>query len=375
VISGFLLESEFNENGQDAVERRMINQSIVPSMAGNVPGLAYPDGLFTTDHVGAGQSLFDNGVYNLGVTPIGNDVGRGGPDAFGWPLSLAAMMLKQLGGADFLPGNPLSTFTCSSSPCDPIADNTGGLFEETAQDQQINPGFETEATASQIPRTDLGFDYLAPFTNDINVGDSQPEIDEVFSGLNTLTDTAMLEGFLDTLGPFNPAGVLNEGLNLGESALMGSWPIVNRVSRAGSMKAPQLREIELTGPYFHTGGYATLEQVVDFYDRGGNVRRTATGDTSGFGDNSSNFDADVMKIGLSSAEKAALVAFLKSLTDDRVRYEKAPFDHPSLKVPSGHKGDNVTVSTTDGVKAVDELVVIPAVGAAGIATPIKPFLQ
>ena len=82
-----------------------------------------------------------------------------------------------------------------------------------------------------------------------------------------------------------------------------------------------------------------------------------------------------MRLGLSDAEQAALVAFLKTLTDDRVRYERAPFDHPSLKVPHGHKGDNLTVQTTDGVKAIDEFKTLPAVGAAGLATPIKPFQQ
>ena len=143
----------------------------------------------------------------------------------------------------------------------------------------------------------------------------------------------------------------------------------------GSFKTPTLRNIELTGPYFHNGGYATLEQVVDFYNRGGNKRSTANGDTTGYGGNTSNFDSDVMRLGLSDAEKAALVAFLKSLTDERVRYEKAPFDHPSLKVPNGHKGDNVTVQSPDGKKAIDELMTLPAVGAAGIAAPIKPFQQ
>jgi cytochrome c peroxidase len=143
----------------------------------------------------------------------------------------------------------------------------------------------------------------------------------------------------------------------------------------GSFKTPTLRNVELTGPYFHNGSYGTLEQVIDFYNRGGNVHRTSNGDTSAYGKNSSNFDADVMALGLTDAEKAALVAFLKTLTDDRVRYEKAPFDHPALKVPHGHKGDNTTVSTTDGVKAIDEFLAVPAVGASGVTTPIKPFLQ
>jgi cytochrome c peroxidase len=143
----------------------------------------------------------------------------------------------------------------------------------------------------------------------------------------------------------------------------------------GSFKTPTLRNIELTGPYFHNGSYATLEQVVDFYNRGGNVRHASVGDTSAYGPNSSNFAAEVMPIGLTDTEKAALVAFLKTLTDDRVRYERAPFDHPALKIPHGAKGDNVTVQSTDGVKAIDEFLSVPAVGSAGLTTPIKPFLQ
>lgn len=34
---------------------------------------------------------------------------------------------------------------------------------------------------------------------------------------------------------------------------------------------------------------------------------------------------------------------MKSLTDDRVRYEKAPFDHPEISVPHGHDGDQASV--------------------------------
>ena len=45
----------------------------------------------------------DQGVYNIGVRPTGRDIGRGGNDAFGWPLSLAALTLKNIGGPDFEP--------------------------------------------------------------------------------------------------------------------------------------------------------------------------------------------------------------------------------------------------------------------------------
>ena len=265
VISGFLLESEMNENGQDGIERRIANQSIVPCPT---DGLAYPGGLESPGTgqgfgvcAGAAASYFDNGVYNLGVRPIDEDVGRGGNDAFGWPLSLAALMMKNLGGTAFEPGVPLPGF-------DPDLGFGGGLFEESSQDQQINPGVGGDPVTPMLPP------YLAPFANQINVGDSAPELDEVFSGLNTLTNIAMLEGFLDTLGPFNPAGVLNESLNMGDTTLMGTWPNVNRVGRMGSFKAPQLRNVELTGPYFHNGGKLTLRQVVDFYVRGGDFPMT-----------------------------------------------------------------------------------------------------
>ena len=49
------------------------------------------------------------------------------------------------------------------------------------------------------------------------------------------------------------------------------------------------------------------------------------------------------------AAKADLVAFLKALTDERVRIAAAPFDHPQIFVPNGHPGDRApSPSSTDG---------------------------
>ena len=379
VISGFLLESEMNENGQDGVERRIANQSIVPCPT---DGLAYPGGLeggtgqgFGTC-AGAAAAYFDNGIYNLGVRPISDDSGRGGNDAFGWPLSLSALMLKNLAGPAFEPGVPLPNF-------DPAAGFTGGLFEESSQDQQINPGVGGDPVdSSMLPA------YLGPFTNQINVGDSAPELDEVFSGLNTLTDIGMLEGFLDTLGPFNTAGVLNESLNMGDTTLMGTWPNVNRVGRMGSFKAPQLRNVELTGPYFHNGGKLTLRQVVDFYSRGGDFPLT----------NAAHRDFNMVNMNveaqsnLSEAEKVALVDFLLELTDERNRIDAAPFDHPQVIVPLDGAAPDNTLSRGAllvGCAAIPlepfgagrlacaggKFLNVPAVGAAGQGTPEPAFLN
>ena len=41
------------------------------------------------------------------------------------------------------------------------------------------------------------------------------------------------------------------------------------IARTGFFKAPQLRNVALTAPYFHNGSQLTLEQVVEFYNRGG----------------------------------------------------------------------------------------------------------
>ena len=86
-----------------------------------------------------------------------------------------------------------------------------------------------------------------------------------------------------------------------------------RITADGAFKTPGLRNIELTGPYFHNGGQLTLEQVVAFYNRGGDF----------YENNIDNVDIAIRNLGLSEEQKASLVAFMKSLTDDRVRFERA----------------------------------------------------
>ncbi|HEY5998837.1 MAG TPA: hypothetical protein VI078_05975, partial [bacterium] len=329
VISGFLLEAEINENGQDAVERRIVDQSIV---ANPLDGFAYPGATATglpgfSPWTGADSAFLDNGIYNLGVRPIAEDIGRGGNDAFGWPLSISTLMMKNLAGPAFEPGVPLPN-------ADPDVE-CFGLFEPTGQDPLINPGCDGEPAAPQLPP------YLGPFVNNITVGDFAPELDEAGGAIggmvNTLTDLAMIEGFMDTLGPFNPANPFAEVMNFGGftdkpgdvKAQMGTWPIVNRVGRMGSFKAAPLRNVELTGPYFHNGGKLTLRQVVDFYVRGGDFPMTNASDRDF---NMVNMNVEVQS-NLSEAEKVALVDFLLELTDERNRFDRAPFDHPEVFVP------------------------------------------
>jgi len=73
-----------------------------------------------------------------------------------------------------------------------------------------------------------------------------------------------------------------------------------------AFKTPTLRNIALTPPYMHNGVYKTLEEVIDFYDRGGG---------QGLGLTVPNQTLPADKLGLTKTEKTALKAFLLTLTD------------------------------------------------------------
>lgn len=157
-----------------------------------------------------------------------------------------------------------------------------------------------------------------------------------------------------------------------------------RVAVDGAFKTPSLRNVALTGPYFHNGGTATLAQVVAFYDRGGDRVSQGCGDTSGFADACSNLDPDIVPLGLGRLSRdiggetvtgdVALVRFMRALTDDRVRHRRAPFDHPELIVPNGHPGDSTEITALTRGRAADALLRIRAVGRNGSNEPLEPFL-
>lgn len=80
----------------------------------------------------------------------------------------------------------------------------------------------------------------------------------------------------------------------------GRFALTGDSSQLGGFKTPTLREVEHTAPYMHDGSIATLEEVVEFYDGGGI--------------SNPHLDRRLRPLGLSPAEKRALVAFLRSLS-------------------------------------------------------------
>jgi cytochrome c peroxidase len=72
----------------------------------------------------------------------------------------------------------------------------------------------------------------------------------------------------------------------------------------GTFKTPTLRDVARTAPYMHDGSLATLEEVVEFYDRGGRPN--------------ADLDPEIHQLKLTPAEKRTLVSFLQSL-NGRIR--------------------------------------------------------
>jgi cytochrome c peroxidase len=237
--------------------------------------------------MGDGQvAIYDNGFYNIGVRPTSEDLGVGGVDPWGNPLSFTRQYRTMLRGGD------------------------------------VRDLFSVDPCKFVVPLT----------TGTCNAASSTP-----------------VAGFRDAVD--------------------------------GAFKVPTLRNVSLTGPYFHNGSRATLEQVVEFYNRGGDRRGSDASNTSGFGVNPSNLDADIRPLGMTPGEQTDLVAFLRdALTDPRVMWERAPFDHPSLDINDGHIGDTTRVPGPDQPKAPkrapDIVQKVPAVGSSGRSArqgPLQPF--
>jgi len=91
----------------------------------------------------------------------------------------------------------------------------------------------------------------------------------------------------------------NTGVAVGTPDL-GRFAITGHPADRGAFKTPTLRNVALTAPYMHDGSFATLEQVIEFYNRGGR--------------HSTSLDPEIHPLELTMEERNALLAFLRSLT-------------------------------------------------------------
>jgi len=214
-----------------------------------------------------------------------------------------------------------------------------------------NAAFVRNAQHNLIEQMTVGAGFLAIYDDGFNNLALRPSTEDLARGgtapfSNPLTNLPFPLSFV-RLGELWQTGLLPFETPLMPQFLPPTFP----VNADGTFKVPQLRNVELTAPYFHNGSVGNLQGVVDLYARGGN-----------FPQNNIN-DIDPLILGGNTllqnnpTNEAALVAFLRSLTDERVRNESEPFDRPEILVPNG---------------APDLLIRLPAKGALGVAAATLP---
>jgi cytochrome c peroxidase len=95
---------------------------------------------------------------------------------------------------------------------------------------------------------------------------------------------------------------------------VGRFAVTKNPRDWGVFKTPTLREIAHTAPYMHDGSLKTLEEVVEFYDKGG-IKNT-------------NLDENIKPLHLTAREKSDLVEFLKSVSGEGWQNVNAPESFP-----------------------------------------------
>ncbi|MCB1590187.1 MAG: hypothetical protein KDI56_14860, partial [Xanthomonadales bacterium] len=99
---------------------------------------------------------------------------------------------------------------------------------------------------------------------------------------------------------------------------LGRFNQTGNAGHRGAFRVPGLRNIAQRAPYMHTGGLATLGEVLDFYVRGGDF-------------DAPNKDGLIAPAFLSESQKVDLLAYLEgALTDPRIAAELPPYDRPTL---------------------------------------------
>lgn len=274
--------------------------------------------------VGLNRRLMDMGFFNTGVNDPDTDPGIDALDDFGNPLSFSDQYVQYLlGNISAIQDKDVLEHVRSCDFIHPLASTATRL---TADVFKAADGIEPDGTREGVLRNE-----------------------------NCVIDN---KAFIPTVAAANAA--------LGTPKMA--------VANKAAFKVPSLRNVELTGPYMHNGGMSTLDQVIEFYSRFGNV---------GLPENKNQQNL-VNAVSLSAAspdDRKAVIEFLKSFTDDRVRFERAPFDHPEVIIPNGHTGNHDAVeagNSIDASLAKEEFLIVPAVGANGAfeadgVTP-KPLL-
>src|SRR5205807_601051 len=95
---------------------------------------------------------------------------------------------------------------------------------------------------------------------------------------------------------------------------VGRYAVTKNPQDWGAFKTPTLREVARTAPYMHDGSLLTLDDVVEYYDKGGTPNK--------------NLDSDIKPLRLTAQNKKDLVEFLKALNGEGWQSNTPPQQFP-----------------------------------------------
>jgi len=201
--------------------------------------------------------------------------------------------------------------------------------------EQFARVFGTEVTIDGMAKAIATFERVAALSGEsaydrYNAGDNKALSDSqkrgmILFGLTLNTDdefktdavrqkakcTLCHQGFNFTDELFHNLGIGYDP-KTGKFADLGRWaidPIGAKTNQSlGAFKTPTLRDVALTAPYMHDGSLATLEDVMEHYDKGGTPNPS--------------LDEDMKKLNLTAQEKKDVIEFMKALTGKKKKLEE-----------------------------------------------------
>jgi len=204
------------------------------------------------------------------------------------------------------------------------------LFQQAFPDQEVSYPLIVKALASfvrSLISLKSPFDQYA-YANDDNAISASAlrgmnlffserlECHHCHGGFNFTQSTSHEKQLIDRR-PFHNTGLYNVDLVNGRTGYpaedSGLAEISTLVKDNGRFRAPTLRNIAVSAPYMHDGSMASLSEVLDFYAAGG--RNIASGQYQGDGRKNPLKSAFIKGFEMSEQDKADLLAFLETLTD------------------------------------------------------------
>jgi len=269
------------------------------------------------------------GVHGKGVGPdrVGGDIlARAAPTVWNAAYNPLQFWDGRATNLEQQAGGPIQDAHEMNQNADELVKELLGIPEYVRLFQEVFGGKPDEAVTfhnvtkaiATFERTILSFDskfdhYAAGDSYALN--DSEKHGLQLFRSLKTRCfECHALPNFSD--GTFRVVGVPEpEGQehDPGRAKVPGQGP-------EGAFKVPTLRNVALSAPYMHNGRFSRLEDVIDFYAKGGGHQ---------FTNESLAFDDKIGTFEMTAEETADLVAFLNALTDTSLQPD------PPTRVPSG----------------------------------------